>query len=139
MGDKTQLIALALTARFHRPWTIMLGTGLATVANHAPAASGGVWVSRVLPPAPVVWALAVSFIAFGIWTLVPDRAPEPGRRRRAGVPGDDHGGRVRSPGFIHSHPQVFPHPQPTHILWIVTIPTPSYRVRGRPRSQKAAC
>jgi hypothetical protein len=55
------------------------------------------------------------------------------------VPGDDHGGRVRSPGFIHSHPQVFPHPQPTHILWIVTIRTASYRARGRPRSQKAAC
>ncbi|HSB42639.1 MAG TPA: TMEM165/GDT1 family protein [Methylomirabilota bacterium] len=85
MGDKTQLIALALAARFRRPWTIMLGILLATLANHALAASVGVWLSRALPPAAVAWALAVSFVAFGIWTLVPDRAREPGRRARWGA------------------------------------------------------
>ena len=85
MGDKTQLIALALAARFRRPWTIMLGILLATLANHALAASVGVWLSRALPPAAVAWALALSFIAFGIWTLVPDRAPEPGRRAAWGA------------------------------------------------------
>lgn len=75
MGDKTQLVALALAARYRRPWTVMLGILLATTANHALAASAGVWVSRLLPPAALAWALAASFIGFGIWTLVPDRAP----------------------------------------------------------------
>lgn len=85
MGDKTQLIALALAARFRRPWTVMLGILLATLANHALAASVGVWVARALPPAAVAWVLALSFIAFGIWTLMPDRAPEPSRRAAWGA------------------------------------------------------
>jgi putative Ca2+/H+ antiporter (TMEM165/GDT1 family) len=74
MGDKTQLIALA--ARFQRAWTIMLGILIATTLNHALAASAGVWVARRLPPAALAWALAVGFIAFGIWTLRPDEPPE---------------------------------------------------------------
>ncbi len=76
MGDKTQLIALALAARFQRAWTIMLGILIATTLNHALAATAGVWVARRLPPAALAWALAVGFIAFGIWTLMPDEAPE---------------------------------------------------------------
>ena len=82
MGDKTQLVALALATRYRRPWTVMLGILLATVANHALAATAGVWVSRLLPPGALAWALALSFIGFGVWTLVPDRAPTtdaPGR------------------------------------------------------------
>ena len=75
MGDKTQLVALALAARYRRPWTVMLGILLATTANHALAATVGVWVSRVLPPSVLAWALALSFLAFGVWTLFPDRAP----------------------------------------------------------------
>ena len=84
MGDKTQLVALALAARYRRPWTVMLGILLATTANHALAATVGVWVSRLLPPTALAWALALSFIAFGIWTLVPDHAPETGERARWG-------------------------------------------------------
>jgi Ca2+/H+ antiporter, TMEM165/GDT1 family len=76
MGDKTQLVALALAVRYRRPWTVMLGILLATTANHALAATVGVWVSRLLPPAALAWALAVSFLAFGVWTLFPDQAPE---------------------------------------------------------------
>jgi Ca2+/H+ antiporter, TMEM165/GDT1 family len=76
MGDKTQMVALALAARYRRPWTVMLGILLATTANHALAATVGVWVSRVLPPGVLAWALALSFLAFGVWTLFPDRAPE---------------------------------------------------------------
>lgn len=84
MGDKTQLVALALAARYRRPWTVMLGILLATTVNHALAATAGVWVGRLLPPAVLAWALAASFIAFGVWTLVPDRAPETGARTRWG-------------------------------------------------------
>jgi putative Ca2+/H+ antiporter (TMEM165/GDT1 family) len=84
MGDKTQLVALALAARYRRPWTVMLGILLATTANHALAATVGVWVARLVPAAALAWALALSFIGFGIWTLVPDRAPEPGEPTRWG-------------------------------------------------------
>jgi Ca2+/H+ antiporter, TMEM165/GDT1 family len=84
MGDKTQLVALALAARYRRPWTVMLGILLATIVNHALAATVGVWVSRLLPPAALTWALALSFIGFGIWTLVPDRAPETSEPTRWG-------------------------------------------------------
>ena len=84
MGDKTQLVALALAARYRRPWTVMLGILLATTANHALAATAGVWVSRLLPPAALAWALALSFIGFGVWTLVPDRAPATGEPDRWG-------------------------------------------------------
>jgi putative Ca2+/H+ antiporter (TMEM165/GDT1 family) len=76
MGDKTQLIALALTARFRRAGIVMLGILIATALNHALAATAGVWIAHRLPPAALAWALAVGFIAFGIWTLIPDHAPE---------------------------------------------------------------
>src|SRR4029077_2845379 len=84
MGDKTQLVAWTLATRYRRPWTVMFGILLATVANHALAATAGVWVSRLLPPAALAWALALSFIGFGVWTLVPDRAPAPGEPARWG-------------------------------------------------------
>ena len=84
MGDKTQLVALALATRYRRPWTVMFGILLATVANHALAATAGVWVSRLLPPSALAWALALSFIGFGVWTLVPDRAPTTDAPRRWG-------------------------------------------------------
>ena len=74
MGDKTQLVALMLASRYRRPFTVMLGILIATVVNHALAASIGVWVADTLPRAWLGWALGLAFIAFGFWTLVPDRA-----------------------------------------------------------------
>jgi putative Ca2+/H+ antiporter (TMEM165/GDT1 family) len=85
MGDKTQLIALALAVRFRRPWAVMLGILLATVLNHALAATVGVWVARLLPSGVLAWTLAAGFIAFGIWTLQPDDAPESQERARGGA------------------------------------------------------
>src|SRR5260370_9723946 len=84
MADKTQPVALALAAGYRRPWPVMVGILLATTANHALAATAGVWVSRLLPPAALAWALALSFIGFGVWTLVPDRAPAAGEPARWG-------------------------------------------------------
>ena len=84
MGDKTQLIALALATRYRRPWTIMLGILVATVLNHSLAATAGVWIARLLPPVALTWVLAIGFIAFGVWTLVPDDTPETGERERWG-------------------------------------------------------
>ena len=77
MGDKTQLIALTLGLRYRRPWLVMLGILLATLFNHALASSVGVWGAARLDTLTVSYILGLSFIAFGIWTLIPDRAEVP--------------------------------------------------------------
>src|SRR5438034_7799977 len=72
MGDKTQLVALSMASRDRRPWVVLLGILIATTVNHALASSVGVWVVTRIPAAVVQWILALSFIGFGVWTLVPD-------------------------------------------------------------------
>jgi len=79
MGDKTQLVALSLTSRYRRPWTVMLGILLATMANHALASSVGVVVASRMPERLLGWILGVGFIAFGLWTFVPDTVEGPAR------------------------------------------------------------
>lgn len=78
IGDKTQLLALVLAARFRKPWPIVLGILVATLANHALAAALGAWITTVLGPDALRWILGLSFIAMAAWTLVPDRLDEPG-------------------------------------------------------------
>ena len=73
IGDKTQLLALLLAARYRRPWAIVAGIALATVANHALAAWLGHWLSTLLSPAAMRWLVAGSFAAVALWTLRPDR------------------------------------------------------------------
>lgn len=73
MGDKTQLLALVLTARFRRPWPIVLGILLATVLNHALAGAVGAWVVQWLGQEALRWVLGLSFIAMAVWMLVPDK------------------------------------------------------------------
>jgi|SRR5215472_6727748 len=74
MGDKTQLVALALAHRYRRPWTVMLGISIATVVNHGLASSVGVWVADALPRGWLAWIVGAGFVVFGFWTLIPDRA-----------------------------------------------------------------
>jgi len=76
MGDKTQLVALALAARYRRPWLVMLGILIATLANHALASSVGVWVAGRLSPTWLAWGLALGFAGFGLWALMPDHAAD---------------------------------------------------------------
>lgn len=80
MGDKTQLIAFSLATRYRRPWTVMLGILLATLLNHTLAATAGVWLARLIPPTALAIGLGLTFIAFGVWALMPDTAEEPGQR-----------------------------------------------------------
>lgn len=76
MGDKTQLLAFILAARFKRPWVILLGILCATLLNHALAGVVGVWISEWLAPGVLCWVLGLSFIAMAVWTLVPDKIDE---------------------------------------------------------------
>jgi Ca2+/H+ antiporter, TMEM165/GDT1 family len=75
IGDKTQLLALLLAARFRAPWPIALGILVATVANHALASAVGVWVVGLIGPNALRWILGISFLAIAAWTLIPDEAP----------------------------------------------------------------
>ncbi len=73
IGDKTQLLALLLAARFRRPWPIIGGIVVATLANHFAAAAAGNWVAGWFSPATLSWMLTASFVAVALWTLIPDQ------------------------------------------------------------------
>jgi putative Ca2+/H+ antiporter (TMEM165/GDT1 family) len=73
MGDKTQLLALVLAARYRRPVPVILGIFVATLANHALAAWLGASVALVLGPEALRWILGLSFLAMAGWTLIPDK------------------------------------------------------------------
>lgn len=73
IGDKTQLLSLLLAARFRRPWPIILGILIATLANHAFAAAVGTWITALLGPQTLRWVLGLSFIAMALWMLIPDK------------------------------------------------------------------
>ena len=79
IGDKTQLLALVLAARFRKPVPIILGILVATVVNHAAAGAAGAWISAVVGPTAMRWILGLSFIAMAAWTLVPDKYDEVGQ------------------------------------------------------------
>ena len=76
MGDKTQLLALFLAARFRRPWPIILGIFVATVANHGVAALLGVALADWLNGDLLKWLLGAGFIVMGLWALKPDTLEE---------------------------------------------------------------
>ena len=73
IGDKTQLLAFVLAAKFRRPLPIVLGILAATLANHALAGALGGWLTTVVGPHILRWVLGVSFIGMAIWALIPDR------------------------------------------------------------------
>ena len=76
IGDKTQLLAFILAAKFRRPLPIVLGILIATLANHGLAGLLGTWITGLLEPQVMRWILGVSFIAMAIWTLIPDKFDE---------------------------------------------------------------
>jgi len=76
IGDKTQLLAFILAARFKKPLPIILGILVATLLNHGLAGALGAWVNSVLSPEIMRWVLAASFIGMAIWTLIPDEIEE---------------------------------------------------------------
>jgi len=76
LGDKTQLLALVLAARYPRPWAIVAGIFVATLLNHAIAGWVGAWVRGVVPEHILRWLLALSFFAVAAWALKPDKLDE---------------------------------------------------------------
>ncbi len=86
IGDKTQLLAFILAAKFRKPVPIIAGILVATIANHAFAGALGAWISSVVVPEVMRWILGSSFIGMAIWTLMPDRLDgDEARLARLGV------------------------------------------------------
>ena len=76
IGDKTQLLAFILAARFKKPLPIIAGIFLATVFNHGLAGALGAWITSAITPEVLRWMLGLSFIAMAVWTLIPDKIEE---------------------------------------------------------------
>lgn len=73
MGDKTQLLALVLAARFKKPIPIMMGILVATILNHALASYAGSFITGLVSANALKWILASTFVGFGLWMLIPDK------------------------------------------------------------------
>ena len=76
IGDKTQLLALLLAARYRRPWPIVAGILIATLLNHALAGWLGAWIPQLLSPTLLRWGLGLGFLAMAVWVLIPDKVDE---------------------------------------------------------------
>jgi putative Ca2+/H+ antiporter (TMEM165/GDT1 family) len=76
IGDKTQLLAFLLAAKFRRPVPIVLGIFVATIVNHACAAAVGAWVASAMGPNVMRWVMGVSFLVMAAWIMVPDKLDE---------------------------------------------------------------
>jgi putative Ca2+/H+ antiporter (TMEM165/GDT1 family) len=73
IGDKTQLLAFILAARFKKPLPIIAGILLATLVNHGLAGALGAWITNSVSPEILRWVLGVSFLGMAIWTMIPDK------------------------------------------------------------------
>ena len=76
IGDKTQLLSFVLAARLRRPWAIIAGILVATLANHALAGWVGTLIADFFSPDVMRWTTGIVFIVFGLWTLKPDELDE---------------------------------------------------------------
>ena len=76
IGDKTQLLAFILAARFKKPVPIILGILVATIVNHGLAGALGAWITTAVSPEILRWVLGLSFIGMAIWTMIPDKIEE---------------------------------------------------------------
>ncbi len=73
IGDKTQLLAFVLAARFRKPLPIIAGILVATLFNHGLAGALGAWITHSVAPEVLRWVLGLSFLGMAAWTLIPDR------------------------------------------------------------------
>ena len=87
IGDKTQLLAFILAARFKKPLPIVAGILVATLVNHGLAGALGAWITSVASPEILRWVLGLSFIGMAVWTLIPDKIEDEETRaaQRLGV------------------------------------------------------
>ena len=83
IGDKTQLLAIVLATRFRKPLPIIAGIFVATIVNHAAAAFLGAQAASMLDSLWFRYAVAASFIAMALWTLIPDKLDDTAEEKPA--------------------------------------------------------
>jgi hypothetical protein len=76
IGDKTQLLAFILAARFKKPVPIILGILAATIVNNGLAGALGAWITSAISPEILRWVLGLSFIGMAVWTMIPDKVED---------------------------------------------------------------
>jgi len=76
IGDKTQLLAFILAARFKKPLPIIAGILCATIVNHGLAGALGAWITVAVSPEILRWVLGASFLGMAVWTVIPDKIEE---------------------------------------------------------------
>ena len=76
IGDKTQLLAMLLAARFRKPWPVIAAILAATLVNHTIAGAIGTWIRTAVPGESLRWMVALSFFAVALWALKPDSLDE---------------------------------------------------------------
>ncbi|HEY2658184.1 MAG TPA: TMEM165/GDT1 family protein [Caulobacteraceae bacterium] len=76
IGDRTQLLAIVLATRFRKPWPVIAGIFVATLANHGLAATAGFLISDFLHGRWLQYVVAASFFATAVWALIPDKEDE---------------------------------------------------------------
>jgi putative Ca2+/H+ antiporter (TMEM165/GDT1 family) len=80
IGDRTQLLSLMLAAHYRRPWPILAGVLVATLANHAVAGLVGVHLGRFLTPSRLDLIVGISMVGMALWALKPDTLGEDSSR-----------------------------------------------------------
>ena len=76
IGDKTQLLAFVLAARFKKPVSIILAILCATLVNHSLAGALGAWITSLLTPETLRWVVGLSLLGMAVWTMIPDKIEE---------------------------------------------------------------
>ena len=72
MGGRTQLLLLVLSARFRKPWSMLAGAFIATLANHSLAGVFGLWLGRYLSLTALNATVGISILGMAAWTLIPE-------------------------------------------------------------------
>lgn len=81
MGDKTQLLAMAMASKY-KARQVMLGVLIATVLNHALAVAVGSYLNTLIPMDTIKIVAGIAFVAFGLWTLRGDKIDEDEKKKQ---------------------------------------------------------
>lgn len=84
LGDRTQLLALLLAVKFRKPWAVMAGLAVASLAIHGLSAGVGMSIGQFVDDRALAWVVGLLFVVMGIWVLVPEQTHADDRPRDTG-------------------------------------------------------
>lgn len=69
MGDKTQLMTIAISANSHQPAFILMGTTVGMLIADGIGIIGGAWMCKHIPEVYIKWIAGIIFMFFGTLTI----------------------------------------------------------------------